>query len=265
MDFLSLGAGVQSSTLYLREKYELCIFADTQEEPGPVYTHLAYLQGLNLSPIVVRTAGKLGDDLQFGRHGLGKRFASIPAFTWDGAHVKKTRRQCTREYKLDVVHQAIREYLGLKPRQHFPKSIRITQAIGFSFDEQGRAGRTLVQWKRPQILPRFPLIEWRWTRERCVEFLRETLPHEVPRSSCVFCPYRTNQSWKWLRAADPAGWQRAVEIDRALRKPGNVVNRQMRDELFIHRQCVPLDEADLESDALEQQLSFEGCTGGCAA
>ena len=79
---LNLGAGVQSTTLYLMfraglivPQIDVAIFADTQEEPAAVYAHLAWLRSLDGPPIWVRTAGKLGDDLQHGRTGRA-RFAS---------------------------------------------------------------------------------------------------------------------------------------------------------------------------------------------
>lgn len=266
MRILSLGAGVQSTTLYLTEEWDYAVFADTQEEPAPVYTHLAWMKSLGRAPIIERTAGKLGDDLQYGRGGAGRRVACIPAFTLiPGQRSRgKIMRQCTSDYKLDVIHQAVRELLGLQRRQRFPKWMQIIMGIGFSDDEQGRAGRVLAGWKRPQIMPVFPLITKRWRRDDCVEYLRTVVPHEVPRSSCVFCPFHGDEEWRWLRSNDPAGWERAVEIDLALRIPGNVVNRNVRAEMFLHRDCVPLDQVDLSVDDRQGEIAFEGCTGGCA-
>jgi hypothetical protein len=69
---LNLGAGVQSTALYLlaREpdakfRFDLAIFADSGEEPAAVYRHLEYLRSLGSPEIWVRSAGKLGDDLLF--------------------------------------------------------------------------------------------------------------------------------------------------------------------------------------------------------
>ena len=274
MRILSLGAGVQSTTLYLTDEWNYAIFADTQEEPASVYTHLEWLKTVGRAPILTRTIGKLGDDLMAGTNSDGKphllrngaRVAAIPGYVRfpDRKDYGRTKRQCTREYKLDVIHQSVREILGLRKRQRFPKDVRIIQGIGFSAEEMGRAGRCVAGWKRPQIMPIFPLIERRWRREDCLNYLRTVVPHEVPRSSCVFCPFHSNVEWRWLREQDPAGWARAVEIDKALRVKGNVVNRNMDAEMFVHRSCVPLDQADIE--AVETgQLTFEGCTGGCAA
>ena len=48
------------------------------------------------------------------------------------------RRQCTAEYKIEVVNRTIRrELLGLKPRQRIPKDVLIHQYFGISTDEAG--------------------------------------------------------------------------------------------------------------------------------
>ena len=85
---LNLGAGVQSTTVYLmyvrgeiQPGIECAIFADTGEEPASVYAHLEWLKSLGGPPIIVRSIGRLGDDLTLGRNSTGGRFASIPAFT----------------------------------------------------------------------------------------------------------------------------------------------------------------------------------------
>jgi hypothetical protein len=65
---LLLGAGVQSTAIYLlmREgtvkvpESLVAIFADTQEEPSPVYTHLEWLKSLEWPRITVRTRGQTG-------------------------------------------------------------------------------------------------------------------------------------------------------------------------------------------------------------
>lgn len=90
------------------------------------------------------------------------------------------------------------------------------------------------------------------------------LPYEVPKSSCVFCPYRTNQSWRHLKETDPAGWDRAVQIDAALRDKNSVATRGFRQELFVHRSCVPLPVIDF--DALAPNTldpMFGECQGMC--
>lgn len=280
LHLLSLGAGVQSTTLYLMflhgdlmPQIDCAIFADTGEEPTPVYRHLEWLQSLNGPRILVRSAGKMGDDLQRGRNSTGQRFASIPAYTTDvpGSPKGMLHRQCTKEYKLEVIERAIRrDVVGLQPRQWFPTDeIHVYQYIGISFDEAGRAARVRVRFAElPWATPVFPLIERQITRAMCLQRLKAYgVPHEVPRSACVFCPYHSNEEWRWLRDHDPAGFQRAVEIDVALRIPGNIVNRNLDQKLYVHRSCVPLSEAFLEKPEPFRDQAFFGfyqeCHGLC--
>lgn len=141
---LNLGAGVQSTTLYLMahlmtlhgvEKVDFAIFADTGEEPEDVYKHLEWLRKGGNIPIMVRTKGKLGDDLSSGVNSTGGRFASIPAFTAPNEGQRATgmiRRQCSKEYKIEVIERAIRrDIIGLKPRQRIPRDVFITHSGRF--------------------------------------------------------------------------------------------------------------------------------------
>jgi hypothetical protein len=272
---LNLGAGVQSTALYLlalepdpRLHFDVAVFADTGEEPGAVYRHLDHLKTLGGPPIWVRSAGKLGDDLMHGRNSTGQRFASIPAFTKspDGK-VGMVRRQCTAEYKVEVVNKAIRrELLGLKPRQRIPKDVLVHQYFGISTDEAGRAARGRKRFEGVKhTVPVYPLIDLGWSRRECIEYLRGKLPYEVPKSSCVFCPYRTNQSWLALKQTDPEGWGRAVEVDTALRADGSIVTRGFRQKLYLHRSCEPLVQIDFGSLAPNtlDPMAVGECLGLC--
>lgn len=274
---LNLGAGVQSTTLYLmylrgeiQPQIECAVFADTGEEPAAVYRHLDWLRSLGGPPIVVRsTGGRLGDDLRHGRNSTGQRFASIPAYTaqCEGAKAGMVRRQCTKEYKIEVIERFIRrEMLGLKKGQRVPKGVLVHQSYGISLDEAGRSVRIRHRLEeRSWIAPVFPLIERGMTRGDCYGWLTAFgVPHEVQKSACVFCPFKSNAEWRRLRDTDPDGWARAVEIDNALRVPGNVVNRGLNQKLYVHRSCVPLDRADLGSGDDRQYYLNLNWTAECA-
>jgi len=68
-DFISLGAGVQSSTMALMAAHaeitpmpEAAIFADTQDEPKSVYRWLEWLTGKLPFPVHIVTQGHLRED-----------------------------------------------------------------------------------------------------------------------------------------------------------------------------------------------------------
>ncbi len=286
---LNLGAGVQSTTLYLMSRageippFESCIFADTGEESAATYRHLEWLQSLAWPPILVRSVGRLGDDLLRGQAHPGverasSRFASIPAFTTkiEGDSGGRTKRQCSKEYKVEVIERTIRrEVLGLKPRQRLPKGHGIIQHFGISLDEASRATRL---WERHHIgtrsgdrlvkspfPPRFILIDRQMTRANCLDYLAGKVPHETPRSACVFCPFKTDEEWQRTRAV-PEDWDRATQIDVGLRTTGAVANRDMEQTMYLHRSCQPLTQIEFHPrvNAKELQLGFGmECEGVC--
>lgn len=277
---LNLGAGVQSTTVYLmylageiQPAIECAVFADTGEEPEAIYRHLDWLRSLNGAPIVTVGTGKLGDDLRHGRNSTGQRFASIPAYTAsrEGRKIGIVRRQCTKEYKIEPIERYIRrELLGMARGQRVPKGITVYQTYGISTDEAGRSVRIRDRLAdRHWLDPVFPLLDRQMTRADCYQWLQKFgVPHEVQKSACVFCPFKSNAEWKRLRDTDPDGWRHAVEIDNALRVPGNVVNRNLDQKLYVHVSCVPLEKAVLGFDEDPRQyylgLNWTAeCAGMC--
>jgi hypothetical protein len=271
---LNLGAGVQSTTLYLMAMQgafpvDYAIFADTGDEPRAVYDHLAWLQSLNGPTILVRSKGRLSNDLKRGVNSTGGRFASIPAYTkLPGAEEEgRTRRQCSKEYKVEVIERTTRrEVCGLLPGRRIPKTVEIVQYVGISLDEAGRFER--MKRNRKLGTMRAPLIERFMTREACKIWLSEfgNVPHEVPRSACVFCPFHDDEEWLRVKSV-PEDWAHAVEVDEALRIKGNVVNRNMDAEMFVHRSCQPLVQIDFQpktKDDRQASLPFwRECMGVC--
>jgi hypothetical protein len=276
---------VQSTALYLMAMEKsvpaigCAIFADTGEEPRAVYQHLAWLKSLQGPPILVRDAGsRLGDDLKDGiprptyrGTAATARFTSIPAFTMiEGGTRGRTPRQCSTEYKIIVIERTIRrEILRLQPRQRLPRDVMVHQYFGISLDEQSRATRI---WERFHVTgeskfePHFPLIERMMTRASCIEWLANRVPHEVPRSACVFCPFHSDAEWQRLKERGGGDWARAIEIDHVLRAKGAVINRDLRQTLYLHKSCRPIDEIEFRPrvNPKELQLGFEvECEGVC--
>jgi len=264
---LNLGAGTQSTAVYLMFCEQMikdaegkpivldaAIFADVQEESKATYAHVQWLQSLGGPPILIRTLGKLGDDLIKGINAAGYgegRFASIPAFCqgFDG-RAGPLKRQCTAEYKVNVVERTIRqELLHLRPRQWFPREVVVTQYFGLSYEELRRVMRVSNRFAKIKwSTPKFPLVERNMTRAGCIEWMKGRVPHEVPRSACVFCPYHSNAEWRRIRDEDPEAWNRAVQIDHAIRDKNSFCAKGLNNSLYLHRSLRPLDEADLSYD-----------------
>lgn len=264
--FLSLGAGVQSTVLALmalkREigpMPDVVIFADPGEESRLTMEHLSWLEAEitrqsngQMQTMRVSRGERLSDQIRRrSRDDSHTRFVSAPFFTAGGGQV---RRQCTSEFKVEVLERAQRALLGYGPRQRIPAGSAEVW-IGISTDEVVRAGAAFSSW----AVNRYPLLERRMSRVDCERWLIANGYPVPPKSACVFCPYRTNAEWRWLRDNDPEGWAVACEIDALVRNtPG------MRHQEFVHRSLKPLAEVDLSTaeDRGQGELLLV-CEAGC--
>lgn len=281
--FLNLGAGVQSTALYLMSidgdepevpRFDAAIFADTQEEPDEVYRHLEWMESQGGPPIIRTTAGKLGDALERGSGSQGNtradggRYVAIPVFTLNPntGEAGVSQRQCTKDFKVVPIEKLIREHLGALPGRPVPKDVIVHQYMGLSFDEPKRVLRVKQRFlaKPANWKVHFPLWEMQFTRADCVSYLKQRVPHEVPRSACVFCPFKRDDQWRHLRETDQSGWQRAVHIDKVCR-----TGVGMESHRYLHRSCQPLAQVDLRpaDEKSGQRHLFSGfqdeCEGYC--
>jgi len=264
---LSLGAGVQSTTLALMAAHgvvgpmpDCAIFADTGWEPRAVYEHLDWLMSPNVLPFPVHvvSAGNIRSDLVKAAN--GGRWASIPAFvrTAHGgkAEVGMIRRQCTKEYKIAPIRRKVRELAGLT-RRRSPDHPIVEQWIGISLDEVIRMKPSFESWQ----VNRWPLVEQRMSRQDCLTWLRRYGYPEPPKSSCIGCPFHSDTMWRAMRDDDAEAWADAIAVDRMIRSG----LRGVHGEVYLHRQAVPLDQADLSTAADHGQLDLWGneCEGMC--
>jgi len=269
---LSNGGGIQSTTLIMMmctgdlPWVDHIINADPGDEGEATYRHLEWLEGQvarysngRVGYHRVSRGGRLSDRIRNRATGRGvlnnDRFVSAPFYTLKGKDGRggQGRRQCTREFKIEPLEKKERELLGYQPRQRIPaRSCEVW--IGISTDEVVRAGAAFTSW----TVNRYPLLEQRMSRRDCVAWLEGHGFPVPPKSACFYCPYKTNAEWRWLRDNDPSAWADAVEIDRLIRNtPG------MREQEFLHRDRVPLDQVDLSTDEERGQGMLMVCEAGC--
>ena len=188
---LSLGAGVQSSTMALMAdagefgvKPDAAIFADTGWEPEPVIKHLEYLRTILSYPVYIVKKGNIQDDILTALAPGGNQFASAPFYTLNEKGKKGMgRRQCTRE----------------------PSRF----------------------WWQKNV---WPLIDKKMSREDCLKWY-EGKGFKIPvKSACIGCPFHDDKFWIDMRDNRPKEFASAVEFDKKMRmhnpKVKNFVHRQ---------------------------------------
>jgi len=270
LKILSLGAGVQSTTLLLMSlkgelpKLDHAIFADTGLEPKAVYEHLERLKveckkaGLPLH--VVNNGDLRADNIaaKTSEESYNGRWAALPLYVMQKGKLTegKIRRQCTGEYKITPIERKVRILAGYKPRQRIPVGT-VEQWIGISTDEKQRARVSDKRW----LDFHYPLIlDKKMSRQGCYRWLENNWPYLVPKSACIGCPFHGDAEWREMRDSNPDEWADAVEFDAAIR-----TSADMFGKCYLHRSCKPLDEVDLNTAEDEGQLDMwnQECMGMC--
>ena len=268
---ISLGAGVQSSTMALMAsrgellgvEVDFAIFADTQDESKKVYDWLGWLEGQLSFPVYRVTRGRLSDrSLEMRVTKDGRRFSKtdIPLYTLskNGSEGMITFRSCTADFKIKPILKELRAKCGIKRGQ---KVATVTSLIGISYDEQQRMKDSRDAW----VVNRWPLVELRMRRGDCLEWMKRNGYPEPPRSSCVYCPFHSNQEWRRLQTEEPDEFAKAVKFEKDLQF-AKKNSEKFHSTPFLHEARKPLDEIDFRSDVERGQglLDFQDeCDGMC--
>ena len=262
MRFLSLGAGIQSSTLVcmMIERtlpwVDHIIMADTGDERAATMEHVEWLRGAVARATngqtgfhVVARSTRLSEELQ-ARYEGSRGYVTPPLYLEGRGQIQ---RQCTRYFKVIPLQRKQRELLGYKKGERIPPGISEVW-IGISTDEVVRAGAAYENW----AANRFPLLELRMSRRDCERWLAEHGYPVPPKSACIFCPYRSNLEWRRLKELDPAAFAEACAIDKRLREAPNVQRLA-----YLHDSRRPLAEVDFSTAEENGQGMLNLCEGGC--
>ena len=273
--FLSLGAGVQSSTLALMiEKGQVPmvkagIFADTGAEPEAVYKWFDWLKTQVSYPMYKVKIGDLYwhtlwflNNMPLIDDGL-----SIPFFTKENTKlgVGMMRRRCTYNYKILPVTMKIRNLLGVKKHKKINKKTNergIDLLLGISYDELLR----MKQNKNKYFNNIYPLVDLKMSRQNCIDWMKKNYNKIPPRSSCIFCPYHSNKEWLRIKE-NKNDWDKLIKFDKGLRDNKDwwghgKRNTRNKNNLYLHRSCKPLEEIDFKNTNDNQSNFVESCEEG---
>ena len=238
------------------------VFADTQAEPASVYRWLDWLEKELPFPVYRVTAGDLAKEaatIKTSAKGSEYFKVNIPSFTVTskGTLGQTHMRTCTRDFKIKPLLREFRKLAGIKRGQ---KEIGVVQWIGISLDEIARCRPARDPW----IESRWPLLELRMTRRRCLDWMEAKGHPTPPRSACTFCPFHSNKEWRQLKDDAPGDFQQAVDFEKQLHLRKSLNGGDV-GKPYLHRSCIPLDQVDLRTDAEHGQLSLwdDECEGMC--
>jgi hypothetical protein len=259
---LSLGAGVQSSTLALMSKhgdiepFDAAIFADTGIEPKKVHQWLDWLEPQLPFPVYRVSKGSLHDaslKIHVSQKTGNKYLKSlIPAFVLkpDGK-VGMFGRRCTADYKVKMIERTVRKILNIK-RFSKKNGVLVHQIIGISLDEAHREKPSEIT----AIKHIYPLLDLNMTRTDCLVWMAAHGYPEPPKSACTICPYHEDVMWQELKFNSPEEFNKVVEFDDVT-----------EGIPFLHQSCRPIDQVNFikkPKHKLHQTRLFGNeCTGMC--
>ena len=188
----TFGGGTNSTAMYIgmvekSEPVDLILFADTGGEKPHTYAHVAmfseWLQGKGYPPI-----------------------------TTVSREVETLESDCLKRNALPGVAYGFKscsDHFKMRPQRDYLKAhgIVATQTlVGFDAGETHRA----------RDIPgnRYPLIEWDWGREECVEAIKRAGVAQPGKSSCFFCPNMKKPEIFLLRRQYPLLAERAVAMEK---------------------------------------------------
>lgn len=269
LEVLSWGAGVQSTAIALLieqgklPRPDAIMWADTGSEPEAVYAHVEkWRDRLNaIAPfVVVRKGGKRPalHDAVIAKARTGKGSNTLPFFLAgkDGSAPSFVRRGCTSNYKTIPLNRAAAKMAkerGLDGHRWW---------LGISRDE-------LQRMKVGAWHPLIELFEGGWRsdalrRADCLSVIAAA-GETAPRSSCVFCPFRTREEWAALSAKDR---ELVMRLDREVGDGFAKVGKHgaLVDRPFLRVDCQPADSDEWFELAPDPQMAFgwdNECAGIC--
>ena len=207
----SCGYGLNSIALAVGlvehgESYDLAMFADTGGEKPATYAYqeilAPYLTKHGLPPVM--RVWKKNQDMTpaktLEQDCLDRK--ALPSIAYGF-------KSCSDHYKLRPQEAIIKHWQPAV--QAWERGETVIKLIGFDAGESHRALRVT---ETKQYHNRYPLIEWNWGREECLEAITRAGLPVPPKSACFFCPSSKKAEVLELARTYPALFDRAVAIEQ---------------------------------------------------
>lgn len=206
MIYVAFGGGINSTGMLVgmrerRIESPWVVFADTGGEKPETYAHVEAVD------CWLRSWGHYGivtvkkDSMYATLEDECLRKNTLPAIAFGF-------RSCSDKWK----QQPQTKYMNHDhlARKLWDSGQKVTKAIGFGVDELHRAR----EYEDDKYRNWYPLIDWRWNRNDCIEAIKRAGLPVPPKSSCFYCPAMRKAEIVKLSADHPALYERALEMER---------------------------------------------------
>jgi hypothetical protein len=112
-----------------------------------------------------------------GEHRCSLKFKAFVIETWLQEHLKQSIRH-SFGYNADEKERIAKSQAAIAARVTF----------GFNSDETERVQKG-KRYDRANRIGHYPLLEWDWNRQRCLDYIMRLTGIRWRKSACVFCPF----------------------------------------------------------------------------
>lgn len=239
---MAFGGGTNSTAmlvgLYERgETVDLIIFADTGGEKPHTYRAVDEADAWGMAhgfPPIKRVSRKttiskferIGTYTTLEEDCLAKSMLPSIAYGFKG---------CSQKYKIEPQNKYCNSHPGCVATWAIGE--KVTKLIGYDMDEPHRAQIP----EDAKYSYRYPLIEWGWGREECVEAIARVGLWQPGKSACFFCPSSTKPELQELQIRYPDLFARAIAMEDKARSSLGTVKGLGRN--FSWRDWLEADDA----------------------
>jgi hypothetical protein len=241
---LAFGGGTNSGGLIVEfarrgQRVDLITFSDTKGEKPETYEFVSVLSewcAQNGLPRVttVRAESPRPERGFEGLEGMCLRLENLPSKAFG-------YKSCSQRYKIEPQQKYLNHW---EPAQvAWQDGRKVLQVIGYDAGEPQRAkDRTDERYDFW-----YPLIEWGWGREECVESIKRAGLPLPGKSACFFCPSMRKPEVIELSEKHPELFARAVEMERRALAGGKVTTIKGLGRHWSWEELVAADRAKRES------------------
>lgn len=188
------------------EPVDLILFSDTGGEKPGTYEHVAAVSAwhVSLGRVPIVTVRVDGIDKTLEASCLRKGTLPSIAFGY---------KTCSQRWKADPQREYCNQWAPA--RECWARGEMVEKLIGYDAGESHRAGQKQSDRDVGKYRCRYPLIEWGWGREDCIEAIERAGLAVPPKSACFFCPSSKKAEILALRRDHPDLFDRAIAMEKA--------------------------------------------------
>jgi len=208
---VAFGGGVDSTAMIIglineNRPIDLILFADTGAEKPHTYEHIKkfsqWLKDKGYPEITIVKKVRRDGSLETLEEECHRR-KNLPSIAYGF-------KSCSQKHKIQPQDKFLNNWQPTK--DCWDAELKAVKYIGYDANESHRADNADKR-NDPKYTNQYPLIEWDWSREDCLNIIKEAGINPPGKSACFFCPSSKKQEIVELYETYPDLMDRAIKIE----------------------------------------------------